>query len=71
MSQTDQPTETEIEAAARVLFDEGRFYNWWPIATTSYDEFAATDPVGVSELRGIAERMLIVAAQARASAGLT
>jgi hypothetical protein len=68
MTPTDQPTENEIEAAARALFEEGCFYNWWPIATKSYDEFAVTDPVGVNELRGIAERMLTVAAQARAEA---
>ena len=71
MPQTYQPTQTEIEAAARALFEEGCFYNWWPISTTSYEDFAITDPVGVSELRGIAERMLMVAAQARAEANLT
>ncbi|MFC5322676.1 hypothetical protein [Bradyrhizobium oligotrophicum] len=58
-------TPAEIDAAVRVLYEEARFYRWFPTATDSYDAFAASDPIAVSELRGIAERMLVAAAQAR------
>ncbi|WP_315798107.1 hypothetical protein [Bradyrhizobium sp. SZCCHNRI3043] len=61
-------TPAEIDAAVRVLYDEARFYRWFPIATDSYDAFAASDPIAVSELRDIAERMLVAAAQARSRA---
>jgi len=62
------PSPAEIEAAVRVLFEEACFYRWFPIATDSYEAFAASDPIGVAELRGIAERMLTSAAQARSRA---
>ncbi|UFZ06904.1 hypothetical protein LQG66_11615 [Bradyrhizobium ontarionense] len=58
------PSPAEIEAAVRVLFEEACFYRWFPIATDSYEAFAASDPIGVAELRGIAERMLMAASQA-------
>lgn len=60
-----KPSPAEIDAATRVLYEEASFYNWWPMTTTSYDQFAATDPVGLSELSGIAERILAAAARAR------
>ncbi len=61
-------TPAEIDAAVRVLYEEACFYRWFPIAADSYDAFAASDPIAVSELRGIAERMLVAAAQARSRA---
>ncbi|XUM20139.1 hypothetical protein ACRAVF_21350 [Bradyrhizobium oligotrophicum S58] len=61
-------TPAEIDAAVRVLYEEARFYRWFPIVADSYDAFAASDPIAVSELRGIAERMLVAAAQARSRA---
>ena len=54
----------EIEAAARVLYEEARFQRWWPEITKSYDEFAATDPIGLSEFGGIVERILLAASKA-------
>ncbi|MGJ4887366.1 hypothetical protein [Bradyrhizobium sp. HKCCYLR20261] len=59
------PSPAEIEAAARVLFEEARFYRWFPIVTDSYEVFAETDRIGIAELRGIAERMLMAAAHAK------
>ncbi|MGJ5180600.1 hypothetical protein ACQR16_25635 [Bradyrhizobium oligotrophicum] len=64
------PSPAEIEAAAQILFEEARFYRWFQISTDSYDLFAESDPIGVSELRGIAERMLLAAAQAKRQARL-
>jgi hypothetical protein len=65
MNQAAQPTDDEIEAAARVLYEEGCFHHWWPKTTKSYDEFAASDPIGLTEFGGIVERMLIAAARAK------
>jgi hypothetical protein len=65
MPESAKLTAAEIEAAVRILYEEGCFYNWWPLAAKSYDEFSATEAVGVSELSGIAERMLMAAAEAR------
>jgi hypothetical protein len=62
------PSSAEIEAAVRILYEEACFYRWFPVTTDSYEAFAASDPIGVSELRGIAERMLTAAAQARSRA---
>ena len=59
------PSPAEIEAAARILFEEACFYRWFPIATDSYEIFAESNRIGVAELRGIAERMLTAAAQAK------
>jgi hypothetical protein len=42
-----------------VLDTDGRFYGWFE--GKSYDEIAATDPIGKSEFDGIVERMLIAA----------
>jgi hypothetical protein len=68
MPENDRLTKAEIEAALRILYEEGCFYNWWPFAPKSYEQFAASDPIGVSELSGIVERMLTAAAGARAKA---
>ena len=65
MSASKRPTTKEIEAAARVLYNEGCLHHWWPQSTKSYDEFAASDPIGLSEFGGIAERMLMAANEAR------
>ena len=40
---------------------EACFYRWWPITAASFEEFAAKDPVALSELTGIVERMLTAA----------
>ncbi|MHC2257646.1 hypothetical protein ACVILK_007338 [Bradyrhizobium embrapense] len=61
-----RPTLVEIEAAARALDKAGRHFHWWPTTGKSYDELAATDPVGKSEFDGIVEQMLIAAANVRA-----
>ncbi|MGY3696952.1 hypothetical protein ACVIGA_007032 [Bradyrhizobium sp. USDA 3240] len=55
----------EVEAAARVLHEAGRHHGWWLPNTRTYDELAATDPIGKSEFDGIVEQMLIAAATAR------
>ena len=70
MPQSVRLTESEIEAAVRILYEEGCFYNWWPFATKSYEEFAASDAIGISELRGIVERMLTAAAETRGKADM-
>jgi hypothetical protein len=36
-----------------------------PEITKSYDEFAATDPIGLSEFGGTVERILLAASKAR------
>ena len=59
------PSSAEIEAAVRIVYEEACFYRWLPMATGSYAAFAASDPIGIAELRGMAERMLMAAAQAR------
>jgi hypothetical protein len=61
---TDRPTLEEVEAAARVLDKRGRAFGWWK--GKSYDEVAATDPIGKSEIDGIVEQMLMAANNARA-----
>jgi hypothetical protein len=65
MSNVARPTDREIEAAARVLYEEGRFHHWWPVNNKSYDEFAAADPIGLSELGGLVERILNAASKAK------
>ena len=62
-----RPTDSEVEAAARVLDKEARFHGWWPATAKTYDEIAATDPIGKSEFEGLVERMLIAASQAMKS----
>jgi hypothetical protein len=65
MSKEARPTDREIEAAARILYEEGCLLHWWPVNAKSYDEFAALDPIGLSEFGGIAERILIAASEAK------
>jgi hypothetical protein len=65
MNEAARLTDHEIEAAARVLYEEGRFHRWWPTITKSYDEFAATDPIGMSEFGGMVERISMAASRAR------
>lgn len=60
---TERPTLKEIEAAARVLDKHGRAFGWWK--GKSYDEVAATDSIGKSEIDGIVEQMLMAASSAR------
>ena len=59
------PDDCEIEAAARVLFNEGSFHHWWPSFKNSYDEFVATDQIGKEEFDAIVERILFAATKAR------
>jgi hypothetical protein len=56
---TTRPTLEQIEAAARVLHKDGLFYRWFK--GKSYDQIAATDPIGKSEFDGTVERMLMAA----------
>lgn len=70
MTNSEQPTEPEIRAAVRILYEEACFYRWWPITVSSFEEFCAKDPVAVAELTGIVERMLAAAQDAKkANAG--
>jgi hypothetical protein len=67
MAEPMRPTIQEVEAAARVLLKEGQFHRWWPYFTKTYEELAATDPIGKSEFDGIVERILIAASDARSN----
>jgi hypothetical protein len=58
------PTAKAVEAAARVLHHEAFRHGWWGEYKKSYDELAATDPIGKWEFDGLVERMLIAARQA-------
>jgi hypothetical protein len=58
------PTAKAVEAAARVLHHEGLRHGWWGKYKKTYDELAATDPIGKFEFDGLVERMLIAATQA-------
>jgi hypothetical protein len=62
---TARPTSKELEAAARVLHEVGLHHRWWGHYRKSYDELAATDPIGKEEFDGIVERMLMAASEAR------
>jgi hypothetical protein len=65
MNQTARPTDQEIGAAARALYEEGSSHQWWPTTTKSYDDLVASDPIAASEFGGIVERVLMAAARAR------
>ena len=54
-----------VEAAARVLHHEALRHGWWGQYKKSYDELAATDPIGKLEFDGLVERMLIAAMQTK------
>jgi hypothetical protein len=62
---SEHPTAKEVEAAARVLYEEGLHHGWWRNFKKSYDELAATDSIGKNEFDAIVERMLLAAARAR------
>ncbi|UFZ05822.1 hypothetical protein LQG66_05805 [Bradyrhizobium ontarionense] len=57
-----RPSSKQIEAAARVLFEAGRHHHWWAPYRRTYDEMAATDPIGKEEFDGLVEQMLLAAA---------
>jgi hypothetical protein len=57
----ERPSDAEVFAAARVLYDFGMFHSWWP-SNTSYE---GLDPIGRSEFDYIVERVLLAAATAR------
>lgn len=59
------PTAKAVEAAARVLHHEALRHGWWGKYRKSYDELAATDPIGKLEFDGLVERMLIAATKAK------
>lgn len=63
-----RPSDDEIDAAARTLEADARFYRWWPAAGKSYDEL---DPIGKSEFGGTVERMLMAASMAKRKRGTT
>ena len=50
-----------IEAAARVLFAEGRAHGWWKEFDKPYEEL---DPIGKLEFDGMVERVLLAAQNA-------
>ena len=60
---SEHPTGEEVEAAARVLHQEGSRHSWWGNYKKSYDELAATNPIGKDEFDGVVERMLLAAAR--------
>jgi len=62
---TEGPTAKAVEAAARVLHHEALRHGWWGKYKKSYDELAATDPIGKYEFDGLVERMLIAATRAK------
>ena len=62
---TARPTSKEVEAAARVLHEVGLRHHLWGKYRKSYDELAATDPIGKEEFDAIVEQMLIAANEAR------
>jgi hypothetical protein len=68
MNEAARPTDHEIDAAARVLYEEACLHRWWPTNTKSYDEFAVTDAIGMSEFGGTVERILMAASRARPNA---
>lgn len=59
------PTARAVEAAARVLHHEALRHGWWGQYKKSYDELAATDPIGKLEFDSLVERMLIAATQTK------
>ena len=67
MTEPARPTICEIEAAARVLFKAGTIHHWWRASSKTYDELAATDPIGKSEFDGTVEQVLIAASAPRAN----
>jgi hypothetical protein len=65
MTDPARPTPDEIEAAARVLHEIGLHHHWWSPYKKTYDELAATDPIGKEEFDAIVEVVLFAAAKAR------
>jgi hypothetical protein len=59
---TEEQYEKAIDAAARRLWDEGRFFCWYPdsIREKTYEEFCQDDPIGQSEFEGMAQRVVEV-----------
>ena len=58
-----RPTLQEIEAAARVLYEEGRFHHWW--SRSLPEVYQQMGPIERDELEAIAERILMASAAAR------
>jgi hypothetical protein len=56
-----RPRVEQVEAAARLLHQEGRFHHWWSQDIATYDEL---DPIGKDEFAAIVERILIAAYKA-------
>jgi hypothetical protein len=55
------PKLAQVEAAARLLHQEGRFHHWWSHDIATYDDL---DPIGKDEFAAIVERILIAAFKA-------
>jgi hypothetical protein len=53
-----RPNDAQIDAAARILDQEGRFHGWWPKHIATYDNL---DPIARDEFEAIVERLLIAA----------
>lgn len=62
---SDRPTDEEVEAAARQLHLSGEEHGWWPESVSSYDSL---DPIGREEFDAIVERILMSAAAAKRKA---
>jgi hypothetical protein len=60
--EADRPTDHEVEAAARELYDWGALHGWWLKGESSFD---ALDPIGREEFEAIVERVLMAAAAAK------
>jgi len=56
-----RPRVAQVDAAARVLDQEGRSHRWWSSHIAPYDKL---DPIGKDEFSAIVERMLIAASKA-------
>ena len=60
--EADIPSDDEVEAAARELYDWGKVHSWWHDKDATYD---AIDPIGREEFDAIVERILMAAAAAK------
>jgi hypothetical protein len=62
VTDSDRPTDQEVEAAARQLHLSGEEHGWWPESVSNYDSL---DPIGKDEFDAIVERILMAAAAAK------
>ncbi|MHA3841201.1 hypothetical protein ACX0GZ_08275 [Sphingomonas aestuarii] len=62
VTDSDQPTDEEVEAAARQLHLSGVKHGWWPESVSNYDSL---EPIGKDEFDAIVECILTAAAAAK------